>query len=301
MGSVMTLRGIYPILATCFHPNGDIDYDSQKRLIDFCIESGVHGLVTLANASEGHLLSDTEKHDLLSFNIETVSGRVPVIATINHPAAHVASKFAAFAEKQGASAVMALPPFFGRWRSGPAEIVQHFQTINDAVTIPIVLQDHVLSDISLPVDFLTDMATRLDRLLYFKLEAGNIIHKSRKLLESASEHIDGVFGGNSGIFLPEEHEAGCCGAMPACYMPDVFCKTWDLLETDQLDEAVDYFTPYSRLAAYENANANRCVWKELLVQRGIISSGTVRDPKPGFADEWQINQLIQVSKRVGLI
>lgn len=299
--TTMTLRGIYPILATCFHPNGDIDYNSQKRLINFCIDSGVHGLVTLANASEGHLLSDTEKQDLLTFNIDTIDSRVPVIATINHPAANVASEFACFAEKQGASAVMALPPFFGRWRSGPGEIMHHFQTLNDAVTIPIVLQDHVLSDISLPVDFLANMAKQLDRLLYFKLEAGNIIHKSRKLLEAASQNIAGVFGGNSGIFLPEEYEAGCCGAMPACYMPDIFRKTWDLLESSQIDEAVETFTPYSRLAAYENANANRCVWKELLVQRGIIASGTVRDPKPGFADDWQINQLLQVAKRVGLL
>jgi 2-keto-3-deoxy-L-arabinonate dehydratase len=198
----MTLRGIYPILATCFYPNGEIDYDSQKRLITFCIESGVHGLVTLANASEGHLMSDTEKRDLLTFNIETVNNRVPVIATVNHPASKVAAEFAAFAETQGASAIMAMPPFFGRWRSGPGEILPYFQTINDAVTIPIVLQDHVLSDIPLTVGFLADMAKQLDRLRYFKLEAGNIIHKSRKLIEAASTHIDGVFGGNSGIFLP---------------------------------------------------------------------------------------------------
>ena len=297
----MTLRGIYPILATCFHPNGDIDYNSQNRLINFCIESGVHGLVTLANASEGHLLSDTEKHDLLTFNIETVNKRVPVIATVNHPASKVAAEFAIFAEKQGASAVMAMPPFFGRWRSGPGEILPYFQTLNDAVTIPIVLQDHVLSDIPLTVGFLTDMAKQLDRLSYFKLEAGNIIHKSRSLIQSATQNIDGVFGGNSGIFLPEEHEAECCGAMPACYMPDIFRKTWDMLENGQMDDAVNYFTPYSRLAGYENANANRCVWKELLVRRGIIETNTVREPKPGFADEWQMNQLVEVATRVGLL
>lgn len=297
----MTLRGIYPILATCFHPNGDIDYDSQKKLIEFCIESGVHGLVTLANASEGHLLSDTEKRDLLTFNIETVDNRVPIIATVNHPSSHVASEFATFSEKQGASAVMAMPPFFGRWRSGPGEILPYFQTLNDTVTIPIVLQDHVLSDIPLTVSFLADMAKQLDRLLYFKLEAGNIIHKSRKLLEASSEHINGVFGGNSGIFLPEEHQAGCCGAMPACYMPDIFRLTWNMLEQGQLDEAIHFFTPFSRLAAYENANANRCVWKELLVQRGIIATNTVRDPKPSFADNWQRNQLTEVAKRAGLV
>jgi 2-keto-3-deoxy-L-arabinonate dehydratase len=297
----MTLRGIYPILATCFHPNGEIDYNSQKNLINFCIESGVHGLATLANASEGHLLSDTEKRDLLTFNIETINNRVPVIATVNHPASKVASEFAAFAQSQGASAVMAMPPFFGRWRSGPGEILPYFQTINDAITIPIVLQDHVLSDIPLTVGFLADMAKQLDRLRYFKLEAGNIIHKSRKLIEASAQTIDGVFGGNSGIFLPEEHQAGCCGAMPACYMPDIFRKTWDLLEAGQMDNAVNFFTPYSRLAAYENANANRCVWKEILVQRGIIATNTVREPRPGFADEWQLNQLIEVAKRAELI
>jgi 4-hydroxy-tetrahydrodipicolinate synthase len=63
--------------------------------------------------------------------------------------------------------------------------------------------------------------------------------------------LAGVFGGNSGIFLPEEIEAGCCGTMPACYMPDVFRRTWDLIEASQFDEAMDFFAPFSRLAAYE--------------------------------------------------
>jgi 4-hydroxy-tetrahydrodipicolinate synthase len=59
------LRGGFPILATCFDGQGSIDYGSQERLIEFCIEAGTHGLVTLANASEGHLLSEEEKQQLL--------------------------------------------------------------------------------------------------------------------------------------------------------------------------------------------------------------------------------------------
>jgi 4-hydroxy-tetrahydrodipicolinate synthase len=297
----MTLRGIYPILATCFHSDGTIDYDSQKRLIDFCIESGVHGLVMLANASEGHLLSDTERRDLLAFGLKTIDQRVPVIATVNHPASQVAAEFALFAQDQGASAVMTLPPFFGRWRAGLGEIASHFQTISNSIKIPIVLQDHVLTDISLSVSDLSDMLHRIEHLSYIKLEAGNIIHKARKLSETACEDLHGAFGGNSGIFLPEEYEAGCCGAMPACYMPDIFRKTWDLLEADQINDAITYFTPYSRLTSYEKENANRCTWKELLVQRGIITSATVREPRPGFADEWQINQLLRVAKNSGLL
>src|SRR5690606_33617615 len=137
--------------------------------------------------------------------------------------------------------------------------------LHDAVRIPVVLQDHMLSDISLPVDWIAQQARELPRLGYVKLESGNILHKAKVLTQKAGSDLAGVFGGNSGIFLPEEVQMGCCGTMPACYMPGVFRKTWDLLEAGQFEQAVEYFTPYSRIAAYEKDVANRCVWKQVLV------------------------------------
>lgn len=295
------LRGIYPILATCFSEDGAIDYASQERLIEFCIDSGVHGLVTLANASEGHLLSDAEKQTLLTFVLERINGRIPVIVTVNHPSAVVASEAAQFAQDKGAAAIMSLPPFFGRWRGGPSEIARHFEILDGAISIPIVLQDHVLSDIQLSTDTIIGYSERFTHLSYVKLESGNIIHKARTLGVAIGDTLTGVFGGNSGIFLPEEMEAGCCGTMPACYMPDVFRKTWDLIESGDTEQAVAYFTPFSRLAAYEKEVANRCVWKTILVKRGIITSDTVREPVPAFATRWQRDQLLRVATQSGLI
>ncbi|MBT3346215.1 MAG: dihydrodipicolinate synthase family protein [Gemmatimonadetes bacterium] len=294
------LRGVFPILATCFGADGAIDYGSQERLIEFCIEGGVHGLVTLANASEGHLMSDVEKQELLSFVLQRVEGRVPVIVTVNHPSALHAGQAAAHAEGEGASAVMALPPFFGRWRAGPGEIVAHFGALDEAVSIPIVLQDHALSDIQMSTDFIVDLARRCQHLTHVKLESGNIIHKARSFGEAIGGPLTGVFGGNSGIFLPEEMEAGCCGTMPACYMPDVFRRTWDLIQAGHADQALDFFAPFSRLAAYEKEVSNRCVWKRLLVERGVIASDAVREPTPGFATDWQKGQLLRVARHAGL-
>lgn len=300
MTDTPTLRGIFPILATCFDADGAIDLASQERLIEFCIDGGVHGLVTLANASEGHLLSDEEKRDLLTFVLKRVDGRVPVIVTVNHPSAVVAGRAAAHAESEGASAVMSLPPFFGRWRGGPSEIARHFELIDQAVSIPIVLQDHALSDIQLSTEAIVGMAERFANLSYVKLESGNIIHKARSFEVSIGESLRGVFGGNSGIFLPEEVEAGCCGTMPACYMPDVFRKTWDLIDAGDVDGAAVFFGPFSRLAAYEKDICNRCVWKILLVERGVITSDKVREPVPAFATGWEKQQLIRVARQAGL-
>ncbi|HZG58164.1 hypothetical protein, partial [Paenibacillus sp.] len=60
-------------------------------------------------------------------------------------------------------------------------------------------------------------------------------------------------------------------------------------------------SPYSRLAAYEKDVANRCVWKEILVARGVIAGNAVRQPKPSFADDWQLAQLTEVARRAGLL
>lgn len=300
MSSINTLRGIYPILATCFNTDESIDYASQEKLINYCIEGGVHGLVTLANASEGHLMNDDEKKELVRFVVEKVNGRAAVVVTVNHPSAHCAAQMAQYAEQTGAGAVMCMPPFFGRWRSGLGEINAYFDQINKAVNIPIIIQDHQLSDISMPVDFLVSLSNKFNNIKYLKLEFGNIINKARKILAHPQNKYVGVFGGNSGIFLPEEYEAQCCGTMPACYMPAEFSKTWDLLEAGKHADAVNFFTPYSRLAAYEKDVANRCLWKYILLEKKVIKSATIRSPKPAFFEEWDIQQLLSVAKYAGV-
>ena len=295
-----TLRGIYPILGTCFNEDESIDYTSQAKLIEYCIENGVHGLVTLANASEGHLMSDDEKRKLTAFVVEKVNKRVPVVVTVNHPSSYCAAEMARNAEAAGADAVMCMPPFFGRWRSGLGEIESYFKSIDDSVNIPIIIQDHQLSDISLSVEFLVKLSVKLKNLKYIKLEFGNIIHKARKILAHPDSKLDGVFGGNSGVFLPEEYAAGCRGTMPACYMPEQFRTTWDLLHQNKNKEAVQYFSPFSRLAAYEKDIANRCLWKEILVIQGVIRSSKVRGPVPAFFEDWDKDQLLQVARESGL-
>jgi 4-hydroxy-tetrahydrodipicolinate synthase len=224
-----------------------------------------------------------------------------VIATVNHPSSRITAELAAEAEALGSAAIMTLPPFFGRWRAGPGEIMRHLQYLNDAVAVPIVLQDHALSEITLSVDFIAALAQQLEHLQYIKLESGNIIHKARALKAAAGTHLQGVFGGNSGVFLPEEIAAGCCGTMPACYMPDVFRRTWDLLADNRDGEAGRYFAPFARIAAYEKDIANRCVWKIVLVERGVIDSAAVREPVPGFADDFIRGQLLAIARSAGLL
>ena len=87
---------------------------------------------------------------------------------------------------------MSLPPFFGRWRAGNAEISRYFEIMDRAVDIPIILQDHVLSDISLSVGDLVALAERFEHLAYVKLESGKYYSQGSHVVSSCKR---GAVGG----------------------------------------------------------------------------------------------------------
>ncbi|MFC1694458.1 dihydrodipicolinate synthase family protein, partial [Candidatus Latescibacterota bacterium] len=155
------LCGMYPILPTPFHDDETFDFKSMKKLIDYLIAEGVDGVVTLANASEGHLLSDSEKERLAAEVIRLVDGRVPTIISATHFSSRVAAKKAKWAENEGADALLTLPPFFGSWRANVKLIKDHLRRINDSVSIPIILQDHPLTGISLSAGDLCGLITEI--------------------------------------------------------------------------------------------------------------------------------------------
>ena len=65
------LTGVVPIAPTPFGDNGDLDLDSQRRVLDCMIDQGVDGICILANYSEQFLLSDDERNTLLDLCIGT--------------------------------------------------------------------------------------------------------------------------------------------------------------------------------------------------------------------------------------
>ena len=57
-------RGIFTIPTTPFDDKGEIDTESFRRVVDFCIDCGAHGLVYPVNASEFSTLTDEERRTM---------------------------------------------------------------------------------------------------------------------------------------------------------------------------------------------------------------------------------------------
>ena len=130
------IRGSITALITPF-ANGKVDDDAFKRLVEWQISEGTHGLVPTGTTGESPTLSYDEHVHVIDMCIETTRGRVPVIAGTGSNSTQEAIELSQHAEKSGADAVLIVTPYYNK----PTQegLYQHFKAINDAITIPIVI------------------------------------------------------------------------------------------------------------------------------------------------------------------
>ena len=78
----MQLKGILPALVTPFDANGETDFKTLGRLIEWHLSLGVHGFVPMGSTGEYYAMSDDERNAVLKFVRETVGDRGQLIAAL---------------------------------------------------------------------------------------------------------------------------------------------------------------------------------------------------------------------------
>ena len=74
-------KGVWPVMLTPFNESGRIDYECYRRLLDWYVEQGVHGIFSVCGSSEMFLLDENERLELARIAVEQCAGKIPVIAT----------------------------------------------------------------------------------------------------------------------------------------------------------------------------------------------------------------------------
>jgi 2-keto-3-deoxy-L-arabinonate dehydratase len=273
------LRGVVPIAPTPFRENGDLDLESQRRVLDCMIDQRVDGICILANYSEQFLLSDDERNTLLDLCVAHVRGRVPVIVTCSHFSTRIAAERARRAAAAGAQMLMLMPPYHGALlRADETGIYEHFARVAEAAPIPIMVQDAPLSGVTLTVPFLARLARELPQVTYFKIEVPGTAGKLRALIEAGGEAIAGPFDGEESITLMADLDAGATGTMPSALLPDLIRP---VVEHHRAGRRADSSAAYARilpLINFENRQCGLRATKTVMAEGRVIDSDAVRHP-----------------------
>ena len=129
-------KGSITALITPFK-NGLLDEDALRRLVEWQITEGTHGLVPTGTTGESPTLNFDEHKRVIDVTIEAARGRVPVIAGTGSNSTDEAIDLSVHAEKSGADGILIVNPYYNK----PTQegLYQHFKAINDKVGIPIVI------------------------------------------------------------------------------------------------------------------------------------------------------------------
>ena len=136
MATKTNFRGSFTALVTPFK-NGSLDEAAFRSLVNWQIAEGTHGLVPVGTTGESPTVSHEEHRRVVEWCIGEAKGRVPVIAGAGSNSTKEAIELAQHAEKAGATAVLVVTPYYNK----PTQegLYQHFQAINDAIGIPIII------------------------------------------------------------------------------------------------------------------------------------------------------------------
>lgn len=129
-------KGSFPALVTPFS-NGAVDWDTLKKLVNWHIEQGSHGLVPVGTTGESPTLSHDEHNEVVRVVVETAAGRVPVIAGAGSNATAEGIELIRHAEANGADAALVVTPYYNK----PTQrgMVAHFTAMHDACSLPIII------------------------------------------------------------------------------------------------------------------------------------------------------------------
>ncbi len=129
------INGSLPALVTPF-TNGQLDLDTLKKLVEWHVEQGTHGLVPVGTTGESPTLSHSEHDLVVATVVEASAGRLPVVAGAGSNNTAETVRLVTAAKAAGATAALVVTPYYNK----PSQrgLIAHYTAAADC-GLPIII------------------------------------------------------------------------------------------------------------------------------------------------------------------
>ena len=180
------IRGSFPALVTPFR-NGELDLVTLKKLVDWHIAEGSHGIVPVGTTGESPTLSHAEHQKVIQDVVAAVAGRVPVIAGAGSNNTVEGISLMRHAEKVGATAALVVTPYYNK--PTQAGMVAHFTALHDCCQLPIVIYNIPGRSVVDMTPETMGMLAKLPRIIGVKDATGKIERVSMQRASCGTDFI----------------------------------------------------------------------------------------------------------------
>jgi len=159
--------GVVGAPVTPFKSNGEIDYETFAKQVNFLIENGVRLIAHPMHIGESVNLTEAERRELAKVLASAAGRRVPTFVHVSHAGTDLSIALAEYATKVGNTGVVMMAPY--HWRSGPRALIEHFTAVADAAGGELIVYNNPAAvNIDLGVEVLEKLIDRIPGFVAIK-------------------------------------------------------------------------------------------------------------------------------------
>lgn len=185
-------------IVTPMLPDGTVDFDGLKKLIDFQIDGGTDAIIICGTTGESSTLDDDEHRAAIRCAVEHTANRIPVIAGTGSNDTKYAIELSKEAQELGADGLLVVTPYYNKCTQ--KGLYQHYKQIADNVNIPMILYN-IPSRTGVAIDISTVEALGQHKNIVAVKEASGNIGYTAKLAAKCGDLVD-IYSGNDDMIVP---------------------------------------------------------------------------------------------------
>ena len=177
---------------------GDIDFEALGKLIEYQIKNSIDAIVVAGTTGEASTLTEDEYKKLVSFSVEKISGRVPVIIGSGCNDTAKSQKLTKLATQAGADACLVVTPYYNK--ATPSGLIENYRAIAASTVLPIIVYNvPTRTCVNISIETYRELA-KIENIVAVK-EASPDIAACAELIFECGDDLD-VYTGSDDQIVP---------------------------------------------------------------------------------------------------
>lgn len=270
----MKIQGVWLPMITPFIGE-QVDFQSLKKMVDYYIAKGIHGIMPLATSGESPTIAEDEYEAILAKTLEYVDGRVPVIVGLGGNDTKKVVKQLKTVEKYKVNGILSVCPYYNR----PAQqgIYEHFLKISEATDLDIVLYNiPYRTGVNIENETIHRLA-ELQNIVGLKDACGDA-KQSMSLLLNRPENFS-ILTGEDILYYLSLALGGDGGILASAHLKtETFIDIYEKVKNNDHQSALKSWQKLSKVIPLLFEEPNPTPIKYVLCKLGLISSAEARLP-----------------------
>ncbi len=267
---MQVLKGSLVALVTPFHESGEVDYDSLESLVQWHIDEGTNGIVSVGTTGESATLSIEEHLEVIKKTVEYASGKIPIIAGTGANSTQEAVDLTRESQALGADYSLLVTPYYNK--PTQAGLIKHYEKIASEIDMPQILYNVPTRTACDLIPASVDVLAKIPNIVGIK-EAVDETKRINELIEISKKHETfSIYSGDDPTFY-NSLTLGSSGviSVAANIIPRSISKICELAFNEDWSNAKDLNYVYKELYEMLFVQSNPIPVKWMMYKKKLIS------------------------------